>query len=124
MPLLTAAERSLELQRTETTIYHLTGRSTRPYARPPYGDLDARAPVDLGAAGYSAIILSTVDTQAWQTLSAADVAGRALAAAEPGAIYELHTGAGSPDAAVVGQLIDSLRGQGYAFGSITDIVAP
>ena len=70
VPLLTAAERSLELQRTETTIYHLTGRSTRPMpARRTAISTRGRRSIS-AAAGYSAIILSTVDTQAWRRFSA------------------------------------------------------
>ncbi len=120
---LTAAQRTLELQRTETTVYHLTGRTTRPYVRPPYGDIDAGAPLDVAAAGYGTIVLSTVDTRPWQSLPASDVARRALSAAAPGAIFELHTVAGSPDAAALGQLIDGLRTAGYDFGSVADVIA-
>ncbi|HYM16025.1 MAG TPA: hypothetical protein VEZ14_10740 [Dehalococcoidia bacterium] len=46
---LTAAQRALELSRTETTVYHLSGRTTRPYFRPPRGDVDAGVLRDGGA---------------------------------------------------------------------------
>src|SRR5207249_11115727 len=44
---LSTEQRSLEISRTETTIYHLTGRTTRPYFRPPFGDLDQSVLTDV-----------------------------------------------------------------------------
>jgi len=121
---LTAGERSLELSRTETTIYHLTGRSTLPYFRPPYGDIDASVQADVARDGYSAIVMWTVDTLGWQGASADAIVARSLAAAEPGAIYVLHVGAQSQDAAALPRIIDGLRAAGYTFGSIDDVLAP
>jgi len=121
-PPLTAAERSLELSRTETTVYHLAGRTTRPYFRPPYGDIDAGVLHDAGAAGYDTVVMWTVDTLGWDGRSADDIVARCLAMAEPGAIYVMHVGAQSQDAAALPRVIDELRAAGYAFATIDEIL--
>lgn len=121
---LTAEQRALELSRTEVTVYHLSQRSTRPYFRPPYGDIDASVQRDAAAAGYGTIVMWTVDTLGWNHASADAIVERALAKAEPGAIYVMHVGSGSQDAAALPRIIDGLRGQGYAFGAIEDVLAP
>jgi peptidoglycan/xylan/chitin deacetylase (PgdA/CDA1 family) len=121
---LDAAARSLELSRTETTVYHLTGRTTRPYFRPPYGDIDAGVQRDVGADGYDTIVMWTVDTLGWKGASADAIVQRVLGNAEPGAIYVLHVGSASQDAAALPRIIDGLRAQGYSFGTIDDVLAP
>ena len=121
-PPLTAAERALELSRTEVTVYHLTQRSTRPYFRPPYGDLDASVERDAAANGYDTIVMWSVDTQGWKHASADAIVARGLAGAEPGAIYVMHVGAESQDAVALPRLIDGLRAQGYAFGTVDELL--
>ena len=121
-PPLTPAERALELSRTEVTVYHLTQRSTRPYFRPPYGDLDASVERDAAANGYDTIVRWSVDTQGWKHASADAIVERGLAGAEPGAIYVMHVGAESQDAVALPRLIDGLRAQGYAFGTVDELL--
>ena len=121
---LTAEQRALELSRTEVTVYHLSQRSTRPYFRPPYGDVDASVERDAAAAGYGTIVLWTVDTLGWDQASEDAIVERVLAKAEPGAIYVMHAGSESQDAAALPRIIDGLRGQGYAFGAIEEVLAP
>ncbi|MHB8377860.1 MAG: polysaccharide deacetylase family protein [Dehalococcoidia bacterium] len=121
---LTTGQRSLELSRTETTVYHLTGRSTRPFFRPPYGDLDASVEADAARDGYGAIVMWTADTLGWEGATVDAIAQRALSRAEPGAIYVMHVGSQSQDAAALPRIIDGLRARGYSFGSIDDVLAP
>jgi peptidoglycan/xylan/chitin deacetylase (PgdA/CDA1 family) len=121
---LTAGARALELQRTETTIYHLTGRSTMPYFRPPFGDYDAGVLRDVGADGYRYVVMWTVETRGWQGASADAIVQRVLSTAERGAIYVMHVGSESQDAAALQRVIDGLRAQGYSFGTVGDVLAP
>ena len=58
---LTSDERTLELQRTETTVYRLANRTTRPFFFPPHGDIDASVLADVAAAGYTAAVLGSID---------------------------------------------------------------
>jgi len=120
-PALTPAERALELRRTETTVYRITGRSTRPYMRPPYGDIDAAMPADVAAAGYSVIAMWTVDSFGWRRIPADEVVERSLALAEPGAIYIMHVGSESQDAAALPRVIEGLRAAGYAIVPVDEI---
>jgi peptidoglycan-N-acetylglucosamine deacetylase len=122
-PPLTAEERAFEMSRTETTVYHLSGRTTRPYFRPPFGDIDAGVQRDVGAAGYSTIVMWTVDSQGWNHASADQIVARCIAQASPGAIYVMHVGAESEDAAALPRVIEGLRAAGYAFGTIDEVLA-
>jgi peptidoglycan/xylan/chitin deacetylase (PgdA/CDA1 family) len=121
-PPLTAGERALELSRTETTVYHLAQRTTRPYFRPPYGDIDPGVQRDVGADGYSMILMWTVDSLGWDHATADAIVERCLTKAEPGAIYVMHVGSESQDAAALPRVIDGLRAAGYAFGTIEDVL--
>jgi len=119
---LTAEERALELSRTETTVYHLTGRTTRPYFRPPYGDIDDSVLRDVGADGYGTVVMWTVDTLGWNGATADAIVQRCLSMAEPGAIYVMHVGSESQDAAALARVIEGLRAAGYGFGTIEEVV--
>jgi peptidoglycan/xylan/chitin deacetylase (PgdA/CDA1 family) len=122
---LSREERRLELSRTETTVYRITGgRSTRPYFRPPYGDLDASVQRDVAEDGYDTIVMWTVDSRGWDHLPAAEIVERCLSLAEPGAIYIMHVGAESQDAAALQQVVDGLRAQGYGFVTVGELLSP
>ena len=122
-PPLTPDERALELQRTETTVYRMSNRSTRPYFRPPYGDIDAALPGDAAAAGYGYVVMWSIDTLGWDGAPSDEIITRVRAQATPGAIVVLHVAAAAQDAAALPALIDTLRADGYAFETITDILA-
>jgi peptidoglycan/xylan/chitin deacetylase (PgdA/CDA1 family) len=107
------AMRFSELDQTEEIIKSITGLTTKPYFRPPYGDYDASVNHDVGLRGYSSNVLWTVDSRGWMGLSAAEIAQRCLALAEPGAIYVFHVGAASQDAEALPAIIAGLRAQGY-----------
>jgi peptidoglycan/xylan/chitin deacetylase (PgdA/CDA1 family) len=121
---LAAAERTLELSRTEVTVYHLTQRSTRPYWRPPFGDLDASAQKDAAAAGYPIAVTPSYDSARLDATNADAVSARAVAAAEPGAILLLHAASASPDADALSSIIMGLHAAGYEFVTIADVTAP
>jgi peptidoglycan/xylan/chitin deacetylase (PgdA/CDA1 family) len=115
---LTQAERFRELDRTEAGLVALTGRSTKPFFRSPYGDQDASVQRDLGARGYAYNILWTVDSRGWMGLPSPDITARCLQLAEPGAIYVFHVGAQSQDAAALPAIIGGLRAAGYGFVTV------
>lgn len=115
---LSSAERAEELRRADQIIADLAGGSTRPYFRPPFGDVDDSVAHDAAAAGYGVIVMWTVDTLGWNGASADAIVERGLRLAEPGAIYVMHVGADSEDAAALPRLIDGLRAAGYALVSL------
>jgi peptidoglycan/xylan/chitin deacetylase (PgdA/CDA1 family) len=114
-PALTQAQRSDQLNRAEAIVQNITGASTLPYFRPPYGDYDAPVNADVGLLGYRYNVMWTVDSMGWNGYSAAAIVQRCLDMAEPGAIYIFHVGSASQDAAALQRVIDGLRNAGYAF---------
>lgn len=114
----TQAERWDELNRTVQIINDLTGATTRPYFRPPYGDYDESVNEDIGALGYTYNVMWAVDSRGWTGLPATQIAQRCVDLVEPGAIYVFHVGSASEDGPALQSIIDGLRAQGY---EITDI---
>jgi peptidoglycan/xylan/chitin deacetylase (PgdA/CDA1 family) len=121
-PPLTREQRWDQLDRTEVIVTELTGASTKPYFRPPYGDFDASVNKDAGAKGYGYNIMWTVDSGGWHGLSADDITQRCLQLAEPGAIYVFHVGSASQDGLALQSIIDGLRSDGYSIGSVPDVL--
>lgn len=118
-PSLTQAQRWDQLERAEAIVQDLTGASTKPYFRPPYGDYDASVNADAGARGYRYNVMWTVDSMGWNGYTTGQIVQRCLAQASPGAIYIFHVGSASQDAAALQQVIDGLRNAGYSFVPIS-----
>jgi peptidoglycan/xylan/chitin deacetylase (PgdA/CDA1 family) len=120
---LTNEEIRLELARAEAAIWPLTGRSTMPYFRFPYGDrtpLDVDVVNDLGYVPFR----WTVDTLGWQGTSggitASIVCQRVLNTAKPGQIVLMHVGSNPDDGTTLDAdalpcIIEGLRARGYGF---------
>jgi peptidoglycan/xylan/chitin deacetylase (PgdA/CDA1 family) len=119
---LSQAARWEQLDRTESIIGGLTGQSSRPYFRPPYGDYDASVNRDVGLRGYRYNVMWTVDSRGWQGLTAAEIVLRCLELAVPGAVYIFHVGSDSEDAAALQTVIDGLRQQGYQMVPLVEIL--
>ena len=114
-------ERRLELDRTEEFLVELTGRSTRPYFRPPYGDLDPGALKDVSDAGYDYTMMWTIDSFGWMRIPAAQIVDRCLSRAEPGAIILMHVGIESEDGPALRAIIAGLRERGFQIASMADM---
>jgi peptidoglycan/xylan/chitin deacetylase (PgdA/CDA1 family) len=119
---LTPDQRAAELDRTEALLQRLTGQSTLPLFRAPYGDTDPTVLRDVGARGYAYNILWTVDSRGWMHYSAGAIIQRCLAQAQPGAIYVMHVGAESQDAIALPAIIGGLAEAGYTFETIDQIL--
>ncbi len=123
-PPLTPEERALELSRAEVTVYRYTSRSTKPYFRPPYGDIDDSVLRDAAANRYDTVVMWTVDTLGWDGATAEQILQRAVELAEPGAIYVMHVGSVSQDALALRAIISALRADGYDFETIHELLTP
>jgi peptidoglycan/xylan/chitin deacetylase (PgdA/CDA1 family) len=119
---LIPAERRRDIERTDEVIRNLTGSTTRPWFRPPYGDYDASVNAAAGALGYRYNVLWTVDSLGWRGTTAAAITSRCLQGAVPGAIMLFHVGAASQDAAALPGIITGLRQAGYELGTLADVV--
>jgi peptidoglycan/xylan/chitin deacetylase (PgdA/CDA1 family) len=118
---ISGAQIASELQRTDTLIQQLTGFSTKPYFRPPYGAYNSSVLSDLGADGYRYNVMWSIDPQGWRGKPASEITSLILAGANPGAIVLMHsTDAG--DAGALAGVIDQLRARGYRFATIGDFL--
>jgi peptidoglycan/xylan/chitin deacetylase (PgdA/CDA1 family) len=113
-----------QLARTEALLVELTGQSTKPFFRPPYGDYDNAALEATYSAGYHYNTMWTVDSFGWRRIPAAEVVARSVRLAEPGAIILMHVGIESQDGPALPSLIARLREQGYGLVSMADLFAP
>lgn len=112
---LSHAERLAQLTRADAAISALTGHTTLPWFRPPYGDYDGSVLADVASAGYRHVLLWTVDSLGWNGLVADAIVRRVLDRAEPGAVYLFHVGSQSADLAALPRIISGLRARGYSF---------
>lgn len=121
-PPLTQAQRWQQLDQTEEIINDLTGKTSKPYFRPPYGDYDASVNADVGARGYRYNVMWTVDSRGWAGLTANQIIQRCLSLHEPGAIYIFHVGSTSQDGPALQAIIDGLRDLDYEFVTIPELL--
>lgn len=119
---LSEAERREELDRTEQIVNGLTGATTKPYFRPPFGDYDESVKEDVGALGYTYNVMWAVDSRGWTGLAAAQIAQRCIDLAEPGAIYVFHVGSASEDGPALQSIIEGLRAEGYEMTDISGVL--
>lgn len=130
-PESTNQEIRAELAAAESAIATLTGTSTAPLFRFPFGD---RTPLDITVvndAGYIPVRW-TVDSLGWQGTSGGitttTVRERVLATLRPGQVVLLHVGAhptdGSTlDADALPGIIADLKARGYGFVTVPELLA-
>lgn len=122
METLSTDERLLQLARTEEIVVDLTGTTTKPYFRPPYGAYNDQVLIDVGSAGYRHSVMWTVDCLGWQGLDPAVVAARCRDALAPGAILLMHVGEASTDYAALADLMAAIDGGGYRYATIPELL--
>ncbi len=123
-PPLSTEERLAEIRRLEEVVAQVTGslETMRPYFRPPYGDYDDSVLRDLPQAGYTVVVMWSVDSLGWNGLTAPEITERCLEGAEPGGIILMHVGAQSEDARALPGLIAALRERGYRFVTVAELL--
>lgn len=112
-----------QLNRTETVISNITGTSTKPFFRAPYGSTNSTVLNTVGNAGYTYTLHWTIDTIDWTGNSATDIHNRVMNNMVPGAIVLMHTGAGAagtPQA--LETMIPALKNMGYRFVTISELL--
>ena len=122
-PQLTTVQMQSQLSRTEKIVKQITGRSTKPYFRAPYGEINAQILRAVGDAGYSYTFHWSIDTMDWQGHSASYVSNRVISNIHPGAIVLMHTGNGaSGTPAALETIILNLKSKGYKFVTISQLM--
>ncbi len=121
MTKVSSAEMVAELDRLERAVMALTGKSTRPWFRPPFGAYNDRVLAVAAEQGYQAIMW-TADSADWRAeLPAATIEGRLLRYAAPGAILIEHLG--SPQSAqVLPEVLSALKERGMTFGTLSEVL--
>lgn len=91
--------------------------------RPPGGAVDASAIAAAGEAGLRTITWD-VDPADWTNPGSGAVYSRIVGAARPGSIVLMHDGGGSRGGtlAALPAIIDTLRGRGYRFATVTELL--
>ncbi|MFN3649062.1 MAG: polysaccharide deacetylase family protein [Armatimonadota bacterium] len=101
-----------QLARTETQIQQATGRTSRPYFRPPLGARDRRVLREVGKSGYLSIYW-TLDSRdsVDRGITAAQIRDRVLGKIGPGSIVLLHCGS-QASADALPEILRGLRERG------------
>lgn len=94
---LTRAQMVDQLERTEAVIEPITGRSTRPWFRPPYGAQNATVRAAVGEAGWSYTVMWDIDTIDWKPETEGgpttdDIVAKVLSRVQGGSIVLMHLG--------------------------------
>lgn len=118
---LTDEEIGAELATVEDWIMQLTGRSTRPYFRPPFGDRDERVRQVVQENGYLTIMW-TYHVWDWvEDRTAESVYNYAVDGASNGAIVVMHVGA-QETADALPRIIEELWARGYRLVTLSELL--
>ncbi|MSQ27300.1 MAG: hypothetical protein EXR51_04065 [Dehalococcoidia bacterium] len=110
-----------ELARTDEAVQGVTGVSTKPWMRMPFGARDPRVMDIVSGAGYSSIFW-TLDSGDWQQgATVASVRSRVLEGVKPGAIVVHHCAAGQT-AGALPDILAGLSGKGLQVVTISELL--
>ncbi|WDH76067.1 LysM peptidoglycan-binding domain-containing protein [Exiguobacterium marinum] len=121
---LTATQMKSELDRTEALIKSLTGKTTKPIFRAPFGAVNSAVLNGVGAAGYGYTIQWNIDTIDWKGLTASQINTKVQTNIKSGSIVLMHTGAGAPGTPLaLPTMISQLKAKGYKFVTVSQLLA-
>ena len=110
-----------EMQRAEEALVALTGVSTKPFWRAPFGSRDNVILQTTRDAGWTHHIFWTADSGDWLEITPAAVRANVSRAARNGAIIVQHCGS-TQTAAVLPQIIADLREKGFRLVTVTELL--
>jgi peptidoglycan/xylan/chitin deacetylase (PgdA/CDA1 family) len=120
---LTAKEVTKELEDTEALVKELTGQTTRPYFRPPFGSRSETSVQTAHDLGWTTIIW-TYGSEDWREGATAEtVYENVFGNAAPGALYYMHTSR-QIDVDALPRILQAFRDAGYAVVTAGEILAP
>ena len=110
-----------ELNQANQVISGMTGVTTRPYYRPPYGGRDNRVRSLAANLGYRTVYW-TIDTLDWQTTATTDsITKRVMDGLRNGVIVAMHAGS-NVEAQTLDGLMTKIEQQGYQMVTITEVL--
>ncbi|RWZ54429.1 LysM peptidoglycan-binding domain-containing protein [Halobacillus fulvus] len=120
---LSSSQIASELKRTEDIIKQVTGVSTKPLFRAPFGAVNSNVLKAVGDAGYTHTLHWNIDTLDWKGLTKNDITIRVLNGIEPGSIILMHTGAGAGGTRyALPDIIQELDALGYEFVTVSQLL--
>jgi len=113
---------SEQLEKAESAISQITGKTTKPFFRPPYGDADEDVLSVISSEGYCPITW-TVDALDWSTeYTSAESKERVMSNITNGTIV-LMQAANATTAEIVPGIITDLQSQGYNIVNLDTLLA-
>jgi peptidoglycan-N-acetylglucosamine deacetylase len=107
-----------QLTRADQVISNLTGVTTRPYYRPPYGSRDARVRSLAAQIGYRTVYWST-DTLDWQaSATSTSITNIVMSNLKNGAIILMHAGS-QVESETLDGLMTRIEQQGYQMVTVS-----
>jgi polysaccharide deacetylase family sporulation protein PdaB len=120
---LSAAKIKAELDKTEAAIKKITGKSTKPLFRAPFGSTNSAVLAAVGNAGYTHTVHWNIDTVDWKGVSSASITNKVVNNVVPGTIVLMHTGAGaSGTPGALPGMISKLKAKGYSFVTVSELL--
>ncbi|MCG2796361.1 MAG: polysaccharide deacetylase family protein, partial [Actinomycetia bacterium] len=111
-----------ELGTTEAAVNRITGFTTKPYFRFPYGDRNVGVIAQVNSLGYLSMYWS-VDPQEWRASnSVQSVINTVVGQSGPGAIVLMHDV--PKTIAALPAIIDGLRARGFTLVTLTELLYP
>ncbi len=120
LPTISDAAISEELGKMDQALQAVTGSSSKPYFRAPYGDRDARVLDEAFRDGYESVYW-TDDARDWEEpkgMTADEVKARILSHVSPGNIYLMHLG-DTITGAILDDVFTAIESRGYKIVSLT-----
>lgn len=112
-----------QLTQTEDIVLRLTGKSTKPLFRPPFGGRDKRVLGIAGQQGYTSIYWSLDSLDAFKKgITSEEIETRILDRIQGGDIVLMHCGS-APTAAALPDMIDKLQKRGYQIVKVSELMA-
>lgn len=119
---LDAAQIADEVEKTDRLVVELTGKSTKPLLRVPYGSRDDRVLQELKNLGYRSVYW---DVDCWDSVrpdyTPADIEKRVLGLMENGSIVLMHCGS-KASASALDALLEKLSAEGYQQVTVSELL--
>lgn len=120
---MTAEEVTKELEDTEALVMELTGQTTKPYFRPPFGSRSAISVPTAYDLGWTTIIW-TYGSEDWRDGATADtIFENVFGNAAPGALYYMHTSR-EINVTSLAPLLRAFQEAGYKLVTAGEILTP
>jgi len=119
---LSAGQIADEAEKTEQLIVKITGKSTKPLLRVPYGSRDKRVLAALQKLGYRSIYWDTdCHDSVKPGITASEIEQRVLAKVRNGSVVLMHIGSG-PTADCLDSLLTKLKEAGYQPVTVSELI--